>query len=68
MLGDGIVSFGTLSVTVSLQEGEVVAEDRLETPSLPPTWIAAGVNSISPCSLKNWTVISPGAFEIPSSW
>ena len=67
MLGDGIVSFGEALRHRLLQEGEVVAEDRLGDAELAADWIAAGVNSISPCSLRNWTVISPGAFEIPSS-
>ena len=67
MLGDGIVSFGRLSVTVCCRKAKSSPKIVSETPSLPPIRIAAGVNSISPCSLRNWTVISPGAFEIPPS-
>jgi len=52
MLGDGIVSFGTFVVTVSFRNVKSSPKIVFDTPSLPSTWSAAGVNSISPSSLK----------------
>ena len=68
MLGDGIVSFGWLLVTVCWRKRKSSPKIVLETPSLPSTCSAAGVNSMSPCSLWKVTAMWPASFVIPSSW
>jgi hypothetical protein len=67
MLGDGIVSFGIAAVAICCRKRNASPKIVSDTPSLPSTWSAAGVNSISPCSLKNFTAMWPASFEIPSS-
>ena len=67
MLGDGIVSFGTFVVTVSRRNENASPKIVFETPSLPSTCSAAGVNSMSPFSLWNLTAMWPASFVIPSS-
>ncbi len=68
MLGDGIVSFGWFVVTVSRRNSNASPKIVVDTPSLPSTCSAAGVNSISPSSLKNLTAMCPASLLIPSSW
>jgi hypothetical protein len=51
MLGEGIVSFGKLVVTVSFRNAKSSPKIVFETPSFPSTCSAAGVNSTSPSSL-----------------
>jgi hypothetical protein len=53
MLGEGMVSFGTFRVTCSCRYRKSSPKIVFETPSFPSTCSAAGVNSISPSSLKN---------------
>ena len=68
MLGEGTVSFGVLVVTVSRRKAKSSPKIVCSSPIRSSTWIAAGVNSIVPSSLKNCTVISPGALPTPRSW
>ena len=68
MLGDGIVSFGVLVVTVSRRKVKSSPKIVCSRPILPSTCNAAGVNSIVPSSLQNCTFISPGALLMPPSW
>src|SRR5690349_1294357 len=69
MEGDGIVSFGvTPSPTVSRRNVKASPKIVSETPSLPSMCTAGGVNSTSPCSFRNRTFSSPGAWLTPSSW
>ena len=68
MLGDGIVSFGTLVVTVFCRNEKSSPKIVRDTPRGPLTCSAAGLNSSSPFSLKNLTAMCPASFVIPSSW
>ena len=45
------VFFGTAALAASWTKRKSSPKIVFETPSLPPTWRAAGVHSISPCSL-----------------
>ena len=68
MLGDGIVSFGTVVVTVCCRNWNASPKIVFDTPSFPSMCSAAGVNSMSPCSLWNLTAMWPASFVMPSSW
>ena len=58
MLGDGIVSFGVCpSLTHDFRYSKASPKIVSDTPSLPSMRIAAGVNSMSPCSLWNLTAM-----------
>ena len=66
--GEGIVSLGTFRSTVFCRKSNASPKIVFETPILPSTCSAAGVNSTSPCSLKNLTAMCPASFVMPSSW
>ena len=64
MLGEGIVSFGVPRAT-DLRNAKSSAKMQRSSFSLPVTRIAAGVNSMSPFSLWNWTFRLSWALVIP---
>ena len=68
MLGLGIVSFGVASVTTLCRNSKSRAKIGCSSVTLPSMCIAAGVNSMSPSALWNFTVRFPGDLEIPPSW
>ena len=65
MFGDGMVSLGTAVVTWLRRNVKASAKMVSSIPSLPSTRIDAGVNSMSPAALWNFTAMLPGAFETP---
>ncbi len=66
MFGDGIVSFGVARPsTVDFRNSNASPKIVWSRWIFSPTWIAAGVHSTVPCSLRNSTLMSPGAFSIP---
>ena len=66
MLGEGIVSFGVTPPAVSVRNLKWSPKIVSPMPSLPSIFRAAGVNSIVPSGLWNWTSRSSSAREIPS--
>ena len=67
MFGDGMVSFGTAVVTWSRTNVKSSAKIVSSIRSFPSTMIEAGVNSMSPAALWNFTARWPGALETPPS-
>ena len=68
MLGEGIVSFGVCPAPATdCRNAKSSPKIVSLTPSLPSMSIAAGVNSMSPSALWNFTVRLPGALLMPSS-
>ena len=65
MFGDGIVSLGTAVVTWDRRKVKASAKIVSSMPIFPSTRIEAGVNSISPPALRNFTARFPGALDIP---
>ena len=65
MLGDGIVSFGTLVVTVFCRNEKSSPKIVRETPSGPSTCSAAGVNSSSPLLVEEPDRDVPGFLRDP---
>ena len=68
MFGDGIVSFGVAPSTVDSRNSNASAKIVWSRWTFSVTRSAAGVHSTVPCSLRNWTLMSPGACSIPPSW
>ncbi len=68
MFGDGIVSFGVADVTNDCRYLKSSSKIVWSSPILLPTCSAAGVNSIVPDELRNFTARFPGALLIPPSW
>jgi hypothetical protein len=60
-----MVSLGTAVVTCDCRNVKASAKIVSSIPSLPSTRIDAGVNSISPAALWNFTAMFPGAFDTP---
>ena len=67
MLGDGIVSLGVPFAT-ERRNVKSSAKMHVSSFSLPVTRMAAGVNSMSPFSLWNWTFRLSCALVIPPIW
>ena len=67
MLGDGIVSLGVALVTHSCRNWKWSAKIGFSSVIREPTWVAAGVHSMSPSALWNLTFSWPGVFSMPPS-
>ena len=67
MLGDGIVSFGVRPVA-DLRKLKSSPKMQRSSLSLPVTRSAAGVKSMSPFSLWNWTFMLSWALVMPPIW
>ncbi len=65
MFGDGMVSLGTAVVTCDFRNEKASAKIVSLILSLLSTRIDAGVNSMSPAALWNFTARLPGAFDTP---
>jgi hypothetical protein len=65
MFGDGMVSLGTAVVTWERRKVNASAKIVSSIRTFPSTWIDAGVNSMSPAALWNWTFRLPGALDTP---
>ena len=65
MFGDGMVSLGTAVVTWDFRNVKASAKIVLSMRIFPSTRIDAGVNSISPAALRNFTAMFPGVFDTP---
>ena len=67
-LGNAVGSLATARVTCSCRNARWSPKIVFETPSLPSTCSAAGVNSMSPSGRWNVTAMCPASFVMPSSW
>ena len=65
MFGDGMVSLGTAVVTWDFRNVKASAKIVSLIVSLLSTRIDAGVNSMSPAALWNFTARLPGALDTP---
>ena len=65
MFGDGMVSLGTAVRTWSRRKTKASAKIVSPMPSFPSIRIEAGVNSMSPAALWNFTARWPAALETP---
>ena len=68
MFGDGMVSFGVASPATDRRKRKSSAKIVWSSRILLPTCSAAGVNSMLPSALRNFTARLPGALLIPPSW
>ena len=67
MFGDGIVNLGTAVVTWDFRNVKSSPKMTLSSLTLLPICSAAGVHSMVPDGLTNFTARFPGALEIPPS-
>ena len=65
MFGDGIVCLGTAVVTWDFRNVKSSPKMVSSSLTLLPTCSAAGVHSMVPDALLNFTARFPGALEIP---
>ena len=65
MFGEGMVSLGTAVVTWDFRKVKASPKIVSSIRSFPSTRIDAGVNSMSPAALWNFTAMLPGALETP---
>ena len=65
MFGEGMVSLGTAVVTCDRRNEKASPKIVSSMCSLPSTRIEAGVYSMSPAALWNFTARLPGALDTP---